>query len=120
MGFGEFSQNEHELLRRYYRIRYCYRGSKLLRCRKCGAFVSRDRREVDVGVVDPVEDVSEDGRREGEADLHQLRVGVGPSGFGDTCYRRSGVPAIPDMLNASVDQTLSGDFAIRSRPRARA
>jgi hypothetical protein len=38
------------------------------RLRGCG--------EVDVGVVDAVEDVGEDGRGEGKTDVHQLRVAV--------------------------------------------
>src|SRR5882672_3167890 len=37
---------------------------------------SRDRGEVDLGVVDAVEDVGEDGGRESQADLHQLGVAV--------------------------------------------
>jgi len=36
----------------------------------------RDCGEVDLGVVDAVEDVGEDGGRESQADLDQLRVGV--------------------------------------------
>ena len=39
-----------------------------------------DRGEVDVGVVDTIEDVGEDGRRKGKADLHQLCIAVA-SGF---------------------------------------
>ena len=37
---------------------------------------SRECGEVDLGVVDAVEDVGEDGGREGQADLHQLGVAV--------------------------------------------
>src|SRR5882672_3550042 len=37
---------------------------------------SRDRGKVDLGVVDAVEDVGEDGGRESQADLHQLGVAV--------------------------------------------
>jgi hypothetical protein len=36
----------------------------------------RDCGEVNLGVVDAVEDVGEDGRCERETDIHQLRVGV--------------------------------------------
>jgi hypothetical protein len=35
-----------------------------------------DCREVNVGVIDAVEHVGKDGGRKGEADIHQLRVGV--------------------------------------------
>ena len=41
-----------------------------------GAVASRDCGEVDLGVVDAVEDVGEDGGRERQADLHQLGVAV--------------------------------------------
>src|SRR5258708_36903899 len=37
---------------------------------------SRDGGEIDLGVVDAVEDVGEDGSRESQADLHQLGVAV--------------------------------------------
>src|SRR5258708_4309235 len=40
---------------------------------------SRDCGKVDLGVVDAVEDVGEDGGRESQADLHQLRVAVAGS-----------------------------------------
>src|SRR5258708_31537709 len=40
---------------------------------------SRDCGEVDLGVVDAVEDVGEDGGRERQADLHQLGIAVASS-----------------------------------------
>src|ERR1700753_767906 len=39
-----------------------------------GAVASRDRREIDLGVVDAVEDVGEDRGRKGQADIDELRV----------------------------------------------
>src|SRR5215831_14887994 len=51
----------------------------LLYSRPDGRWASRDRGEVDLGVVDAVEDVGEDGGREGQADLDQLGVAVAGS-----------------------------------------
>jgi hypothetical protein len=48
----------------------------ILSCRSDAAIASRDRGEVDLGVVDAVEHVGEDGGRERQADLDELRVAV--------------------------------------------
>src|SRR6202020_608211 len=80
---------------------------------------SRDCGEVDLRVVDAVEDVGEDGGREGQADLHQLSVAVargldrgeilvadgtaGQRELADKSDQRvtlgkAGGPALPDLL----------------------
>src|SRR6267142_1954171 len=76
------------------------------------AVASCDCGEVDVGVVNAVEDVGEDGRREGEADVDKLRVAVaGILDSGEICIAHSA--AGRRELASEADQRIALDVAGR-------
>src|ERR1700752_1973503 len=76
---------------------------------------SRDRGEVDLGVVDAVEDVGEDGGRESQADLHQLGVAVagGPDrGEIGVADRAAGCGELANEADQRIALDVAGRLAI--------
>src|ERR1700694_2035952 len=80
---------------------------------------SRDCGEVDLGVVDAVEDVGEDGGRESQADLDQLRVAVARSldrGEILVADGAAGLRERADEVDQRVALGVAGGLALAGRP----
>ena len=80
----------------------------------CWAIDRRTRQERSRSTRRCLRDILVDGSKDDlvpRREVIKRPIPLGPSGFDDKCYGRGGVPAIPDMLSASVNQMLPGDFA---------